>query len=112
MNDTPRTRVTEPKLYRVTGPAGAEHFVKALTKAGAVSAVASLIVSEPLTPVEVMELGITSSRVIDATVDPARYPTPRALTPDIGACSADPNPRALPSAQQPEPGEANAYTEG
>lgn len=90
MSDTPRTRVTEPKLYRVTGPAGAEHFVKALTKAGAVNAVASLMVSEPLTPVEVMELGITSSRVIDTTTDPVRYPVPRVLV-----ASGSPGPGAL-----------------
>jgi hypothetical protein len=94
METATRTRVTEPKLYRVTGPAGAEHFVKALTKAGAVGAVASLIVSEPLTPVEVMELGITSSRVIDATTDPVRYPLPRALGVDVGTGDAPNGPTA------------------
>jgi hypothetical protein len=89
MSETPRTRVTEPKLYRVNGPANSEHFVKALTKAGAVAAVANLIVSEPLTPVEVMELGITSSRVIDATTDPVRYPVPALLRSDAHAAPAE-----------------------
>lgn len=77
METVNRTRSVEPKLYRVTG-AGDPRYVKALTKAGAVNAVANLIASEPLGPVDVIELGITADVVIDATVTPPIYPQPKA----------------------------------
>lgn len=91
METKTRTRTTEPKLYRVEGPGSAWHVVKALTKAGAVNAVADMIVSEPLSAVEAVELGIAPDRIIDATVQPVRYPLPRALV--VGA--SEPAPGAV-----------------
>lgn len=90
METKTRTRTTEPKLYRVEGPGSAVHVVKALTKAGAVNAVADMIVSEPLSAVEAVELGIAPDRIIDATVQPVRYPLPRALV-----VSGEPGPGAV-----------------
>lgn len=66
METATRTRTTKPALYRVTGIDGAPHHVKALTRAGAISAAAEgRIAAERIDALEAV--GIDPASIIDGT---------------------------------------------